>query len=1715
MATTNPRDAAQPAPRRARHLKRTLRKQEEKEEQSQKELAGGVFTLRPRSRTKEQEVVRRWKDQVLLPEGTPVNHRGKLLEHKVWKVVSEALPSPGISLGERDGTTGGLPGVPANSLPAHGAIAERIWSHTAWVILTKPEWVREGFHQTLRCLVDTLMSALCPRDLKTSRTLPSLETAVVAAAGMNELMYALRRPKSDRAQVVRFLVPPKEKRGLEQGHGALWRGAVRSLIRRQRNAALGGAGRSQQEDLGEVYTLTGEYLGYTSEWRGDARPTSGYTTRGVEHLVRVARPEVAGGKKRRYHLLRRRGRGSLGFLALRRARAKTALAMEGQAINGVRTKGNEKMKKRPRMRGGRQVRLPPWVRTSREKKRSRTAKVEEPQRKEGKGAKERRNEFRLGPLDSKEARKACRAKVRFYEEEEEKRKEEKKKEQNETTKRKKNPRSRGARDPGMRGHVTRGGVAKGWEKPYAQAYQEMQERRKAWNGSVGPIDILSPKHRRLFLLWMVKAEAKAKVDWKEVGRRWGVEYPELEVARASRRLGRQGRSRRVWSTAIARIKERNLPTPATLRFKVEAGVPKSTARKELRRVIETKADIHPEVRVWVKEELKIQTVTAQTFTKKRNPGAVVKKATLSEVREFMSERENDVMAGRGLKRLPGSSKVPTPQRMADLVRHLQEHKQNLSRILNPLPCSPPTGSGRPKHTRKAIAPISEEAYEEIFQNLPKRSRSAQTHLEEYASHYEGVAAKTHTCCAEDKSMNETWLIAVDVYLGLVFMSLLVAKWVLLGNLTVKVAEYAVRQHYIDELPPRMARFLPKILSWKGSLLPYIYNTIKWKCFKGEASHPKSCTKEGHSCTRKIVSYFNTWGRDINRIYHRGAQRILEELPTHELWALKDGPRTLRRKFDRLVYLPAFENTCIFCGCKKQKATGVVQDAGQAYEQTLIGEATADLIWACAYVLVATRKNSVTVNRNCPGLSFLGGTVASFLDFRLTFVVLTFGEVCHWVWVVLAVNLIVAGDTVWLSRGITIGNPFGRIGLGATTGRDEVERSKAWKTLTLPDPAWNRVAALYTEEQIFASTKYVDDRNTDSLTACRRCIEKYSATTYRAEFEVTPGRKFLDCRKHFHGKKPGVRPTLSLTPVHKNEGPLMGPAVSRKEKDKEGKPKLQEGWTLTSCAPWWAPFSTSILAGIFWGAVLRYRDIVLEERRRVYYLGLLTLEYVLRGYKIKSIRDAWGKTPWSTERYRILQRLGVLRRPKYRTITEDRDLLALIQETREQLAAECRSSCLGQDLSSSSVGTSCNQAAPLLSSEQNSSSSVSSTMTDLGTGGAAGFVPGGRGDLSVGYWDQNDQYYNKQTGTWIAKWKWHQSGGGQQQKGGGKGRKRSVGGQPHYQPYQGGGGAFQPPPPQQQPIIINQPPAPLPPAPPAYPYPPPQPPPQQMMYPQQVPPHMMMGQPPASSGGVAADAEKKEKKKKTKNKRGKKESQEERRKRKKDKRKKGASDSSSISDSSESAASSESDSSSDSSPDVKKKKKREIKKKKKEEAKKKAEEEARRREHQEERTRNQDYFERTIQSMTAAVSEVRAVMANNRPPATPIVAAPPTSMPQTQPLPPPADPAAAGSAAAAAPATAVPGPQPPPPPAPTPLEQAKNDVNTHMPATQERIRNEVANATDMDTVNTALGSMRKEELLKFAEKIGLQIGPTDQARLGRVKIVERINQEAWKIPAGSP
>ena len=81
--------------------------------------------------------------------------------------------------------------------------------------------------------------------------------------------------------------------------------------------------------------------------------------------------------------------------------------------------------------------------------------------------------------------------------------------------------------------------------------------------------------------------------------------------------------------------------------------------------------------------------------------------------------------------------------------------------------------------------------------------------------------------------------------------------------------------YCDELPPRSRKTIGRVMKHKGRMAPYVHSTVKSKPFKGPKLYPHSCTKAGHSRTRKVVSYSRMPYRRVNRIIHSGAQTMLE------------------------------------------------------------------------------------------------------------------------------------------------------------------------------------------------------------------------------------------------------------------------------------------------------------------------------------------------------------------------------------------------------------------------------------------------------------------------------------------------------------------------------------------------------------------------------------------------------------------------------------------------------------------------------------------------------------------------------------------------------------------------------------------------------------------------------------------------------------------------
>ena len=120
---------------------------------------------------------------------------------------------------------------------------------------------------------------------------------------------------------------------------------------------------------------------------------------------------------------------------------------------------------------------------------------------------------------------------------------------------------------------------------------------------------------------------------------------------------------------------------------------------------------------------------------------------------------------------------------------------------------------------------------------------------------------------------------------------------------------APRSHVIQEcLDLHLHLELQKVLgkrvchakSWNETSLPYMYNTLKPKCFDTSPSDlGRTCRKQGHSCLRKIIS----WAQHPGRAFFRRASRACEILLRHlrvewETKSLKVAVSDLRTQWRR-------------------------------------------------------------------------------------------------------------------------------------------------------------------------------------------------------------------------------------------------------------------------------------------------------------------------------------------------------------------------------------------------------------------------------------------------------------------------------------------------------------------------------------------------------------------------------------------------------------------------------------------------------------------------------------------------------------------------------------------------------------------------------------------------------------------------------------------------
>ena len=190
---------------------------------------------------------------------------------------------------------------------------------------------------------------------------------------------------------------------------------------------------------------------------------------------------------------------------------------------------------------------------------------------------------------------------------------------------------------------------------------------------------------------------------------------------------------------------------------------------------------------------------------------------------------------------------------------------------------------------------------------------------------------------DDKARTMAWDVSEQAYLaaGLAQMARDTMHWKMVPDSPECVAELYEGLHRLVARKERV--HLSRKKGWTGSVVPYANCTNKSKCHDQSAMRRgRTCQKPGHSCMRKIISWWHHPARPKLRAAGRAAAAWIECLRVSwECTSMKTSCSDLRRSWSRAC-LAAGDGRCrSHCRlCKKVLHTPTVHtaDAAQFHEE---------------------------------------------------------------------------------------------------------------------------------------------------------------------------------------------------------------------------------------------------------------------------------------------------------------------------------------------------------------------------------------------------------------------------------------------------------------------------------------------------------------------------------------------------------------------------------------------------------------------------------------------------------------------------------------------------------------------------------------------------------------------------------------------------------------
>lgn len=719
--------------------------------------------------------------------------------------------------------------------------------------------------------------------------------------------------------------------------------------------------------------------------------------------------------------------------------------------------------------------------------------------------------------------------------------------------------------------------------PYCQNYVQNIRHVKRTTGLVGPLNLFAAENQTLFPQYLSKIQHFEQ--WEIFVAVRGNADHILFLLDAVEDFTSKSRRRVIRFKIRQGLALYNLPAKQIPTIPVGERTDRVPLQRSLRSTLAKLCVYSKHVCSWVVRKTRFPVAPLRKVSLRRNAAYV---ARTSQVTDLMSDPElpsiiAEACDGTNLKRVPGSTKFEEPDAVhtqqqqyptlvgawAQKVGISKVKRTTLSQTVRDQCVPPPRDILIPEPTSKFLQHLS----------VPKES----------------------VLIPEDKSPAESWCWGRKPYIARLWREVMNAGWRYLPGATPGGAHEVIRDFLIREIPEKFKFQTTRIRHWKKCFCPYIYLSIKLKCWSPlGGTRCKDYVK--HACMRKTYSFIQFFNRRWLRKVHRACQCVLEHLSDVSTWQLGRAPNTIRTKFNKLVSIQKFRCSCCHCGKEKAPAAFYAADAGQFYEQVDTTEAIGALerlLWRARRTL---HRNTVTVmaNNDC----FLGGTDLGFAPIHIKQVVFTFSDILLWVAIVLCVCFTQVSGTVFYSRRVPIGSPHGRIAVEAVATESEIKKEQEIRKHGTP--LWDPSIPL---AQAVLWCRYVDDILLVSRTLCWECLKLLADQTYTVTFkpsEYGDTAIWTDC--HFAL----ANDRLVVVPVFKNRDYALN------KSDVLEKDSIPSGHT---------PYGNAVLGSILAGRVRRSLEIIQDDEIAICILWMQVRELLRKQYSVKQVKLALCRIPY--------------------------------------------------------------------------------------------------------------------------------------------------------------------------------------------------------------------------------------------------------------------------------------------------------------------------------------------------------------------------------------------------------------------------------------------------------------------------------------------------------